>query len=87
MAANPASNINSPMPDTALAAAYMRALARWAERHASTGNITLPTGTATTSELVLVLRALGFRGESPPPTAHDRLNGGPIRRTSNVREA
>jgi hypothetical protein len=62
--------------ETALSAAFLKALTKWAAGHSSTDKITLPTGILTAAELVPVLRTLGFRGESPPPTAHDRLNGG-----------
>jgi hypothetical protein len=63
-----ADNLSSPPPkagrgsryyaDTAMREAFLRALIRWAERHATTDKITLPTGTVADSELVLVLRAL-----------------------------
>lgn len=49
-----------PVPDTALASAFLAALAKWAERHTDTDTIAIPTGTVTNGELVRVLRALGF---------------------------
>ncbi|MGA7002708.1 MAG: hypothetical protein WBZ28_12300 [Pseudolabrys sp.] len=51
------------IPATAMADAFLIALARWAERHASTDRITLPTGIVTAGELVLVLRALRLTRE------------------------
>lgn len=62
--------------ETAMAAAFLKALAKWSARHTNTDKITLPTGTVAGSELEPVLRALGFRGESPPPTDYGRMNGG-----------
>jgi hypothetical protein len=53
------------MPDTAMAAAFLVALARWAERHASTDKITLPTGIVAASELARVLRAIGLLDRRP----------------------
>jgi hypothetical protein len=48
------------VPDTALASAFLAALAKWAEPDTDTDTIAIPTGTVTNGELVRVLRALGF---------------------------
>ena len=48
------------MPDTALANAFLIALAKWAEHHADSDTIVLPIGTVTGRELLPVLRPLGF---------------------------
>jgi hypothetical protein len=54
------------MPTTAMADAFLAALADWAERHALTDKITLPTGVVTARELLQVLRALGLVDRRPP---------------------
>lgn len=54
------------LPNTAMAAAFLRALAKWSARHASTDKITLPTGIVTGGEL---LRA-GTRFSWGKPAAH-----------------
>lgn len=51
------SSSNSPA-NTAMRAAFLKALAKWAERHADTDTITLPTGAVTARELLPVLRAI-----------------------------
>ena len=49
------------LPDTAMAAAFLGALMRWAKRRPNTdAKIAIPTGTVTAGELVRVVRALGF---------------------------
>jgi hypothetical protein len=53
-----APKIPPAMPDTAMAAAFLRALARWAAKPSV--KITTPTGEVAGEELVLVLRALGL---------------------------
>jgi hypothetical protein len=47
------------LPDTAMAAAFLRALVRLVGTH-PTGTITIPTGVANLDEIELVLRALGL---------------------------
>jgi hypothetical protein len=55
------------MPTTAMASAFLDALADWAQRHAPTDKVTLPTGVVTARELLQVLSALGLVDRRPPP--------------------
>jgi hypothetical protein len=48
------------LPDTAMAAAFLRALVRLAGAHHSKTEVTIPTGTVEIGELELVLCALGL---------------------------
>ena len=48
----------SPMPSTALAHAFLRALVAWAERRSTEGRVTLPAGAVDADELVHVVVAL-----------------------------
>lgn len=50
----------SAYPETALSAAFLRALSRWAERHTDNDRIAIRTGTVTAAELARVLRAIGL---------------------------
>lgn len=54
----------APVPDTALAAAYLSALVRFVSAHHSKTKVTLPTGVVDVDELELVLRALGLVQDS-----------------------
>jgi 2-methylcitrate dehydratase PrpD len=56
--------MSAPYTETALSTAFLKALAKWAERHTDNDRIAIPTGTATAAELVLVLRALRLTRES-----------------------
>ena len=62
--------------DSALCAAYLRALARWAVLHHDDGNATimLPTGAATAAELARVLRAIEAAGGGVMNRAERNLN-------------
>ncbi len=51
-------NRRSPMPDTVMAAAFVRALVAWARRHAGAERVALPSGRVDAVELRQVVIAL-----------------------------
>jgi hypothetical protein len=61
-----AKDLQAAIPQTALAAAFMRALRRWLTRHSGNSTskkITLPTEVVSDDQLVQVLRAIFFGGK------------------------
>jgi hypothetical protein len=58
--------MSAPYTETALSHAFLKALARWAERHTDIDRIAIPTGIVTAGELVRVLRAIGLLDRRAP---------------------
>ena len=54
------------LPDTAMAAAFLRALGRWVGAHRSVNKIAIPTGTVDAAELARVVCALGLVDRRAP---------------------